>query len=100
MACILYYSHMVYKSTVLTVFRDVDCLTMRWGAPHFNPYTNIPSLNEHPELVLFLHEKIAWRKDPELMCSFDYEGVSDARQATVLALEEQASIGSRRLIYA
>jgi hypothetical protein len=55
---ILYDSRLVFEDTVQAIFRGIDGLTARWGALHFGPGTDFPSLNEHPAYIRFLAERL------------------------------------------
>jgi hypothetical protein len=85
---ILYDSHKVCASTVEKIFRNasVEGLTTRRADLQCCPDTRFQSLNGH---LQFLRESSLGGVNPVLKWRVDYQGISDARQATVRAHEER-----------
>ena len=51
---ILYDSRLVFENTVQAILSGVDGLSATWGALHFGPGTEYPTLHDHPAFITFL----------------------------------------------
>jgi hypothetical protein len=55
----------------------------------FGPWTEYPSLNDHPAFITFLAKRSLGGMNTTLPFRFDYKGIRDARQETIRHLAER-----------